>query len=783
MKIKNVIYALLLLLTSARYATAQQNPNWILPTNKWRFTSATPTQTAVPGSSTTPYINANAAYDDNNNILFYVVNNQILGPTSTPVGTLLPYYVNGTAYPPDGFGGEHSKNFTDVGSEIAIVPVPGHCAAFYVIYTMSNHFTSSDFLMYMKVDCSFGGISVSSPTAFGIHAAYPINTSHAAAGTGLAVSLKLSGTYDRYLFAGGRSKIMRYSITSSGIGSETLISSATDEPTMYSSGINYAQELELSPNQQWLAWGNSVLGKLFLINLNASYTKVAGASKTYTIADIKGVEFNAASTKVFVSASGVGANGISYATLSGSTVTTIASTTTLNNTFLERARNSRIYGVNNSGNMVPMLDGTTPTVNAPITGVTIYGNANWKGISQYRLNDQVDGDNYSHYYGTGKLFAEFLINSDVSVDCANPQQVFLCNPITLTNLCQNASSYKVELLAASSGCASYSLVHSTGTVTTFPTNAKSLPGGANGTWLQTHTGYFAIIVTAYNTCGQVAATAAHYFHLATGPSDATAYFNTICKTEVGQTITIDGCVVPQNQEFTYYGNTGSPSCGGINGFKFPMEHTSTAAPDKVGRDFTYFLFNGISAGTGSSLYTVRFKTESWNGASWTLMGADPLGEDLGTSPTIYALDDVLGGVFADPLQTPNGNTYRITVSVINECGTYSSSQIIQIDDIKLKIAPIGNGELEQQAAAINLLAYPNPTSNEVTFTFNAEENDVIDITLYDVSGRKVADVVTGEKAFGGENVYHAPVNKLVAGSYFYNLTINGVVYSGKLIKE
>lgn len=382
-------------------------------------------------------------------------------------------------------------------------------------------------------------------------------------------------------------------------------------------------------------------------------------------------------------------------------------------------------------------------------------------------------------------FANFKINNATPNNCGSPLQTYDCAPITLTNFSTGAVSYKVDLFTAPISCpnGTYSHVHSTGVVTTFPTDAKNLPGpGTTGTWLQTHTGYYAIIVTAYNACGTYVGSQSLYFNVLTGPTGASAAFTTAVKTKLDQTIQVESCLVPVNQQFTYH--DGNISCGGPGGWFQRMEHTSVATPNKVGRTGTTFKFDNISGGTGSYSYNVRIKAESWNGSTWTLMGTDPTGEDLGQAPDNIELEDIVNGAFDDETLTPNGNIYRITVYVINACGTVSTTQIIQIDDVRLRLlANDSDLTISEDAASIGLQAYPNPATDEFNFSFTASKEDVVNIALYDLSGRKALDVVQAAKATEGENNYKSPLNGLSAGSYIYKVQINDTVFTGKMIKK
>ena len=143
-------------------------------------------------------------------------------------------------------------------------------------------------------------------------------------------------------------------------------------------------------------------------------------------------------------------------------------------------------------------------------------------------------------------------------------------------------------------------------------------------------------------------------------------------TKAGQTLTIGSCVVPSNTGLIY--SDGATSCGGVGGYSFPMEHTSIATPNQVGRLNTAFDLSNVSAGIGSSNYTVTIKTDQWDGSSWINMDSNPDGETITGASTLslvglVAYDTISPWyeAFTDPLLTPDGSIYRVTITVSNEC--------------------------------------------------------------------------------------------------------------------
>ncbi len=775
------------------YSFAQQN-FWTLSPSIWNMTNTPPSASVLTNGTTSQYINSNGAYDQNGNLIFYVQDDVVLSSNGSYVGHLLPYYVQGVAVDPDGFGSQNQNNFESIGAEISIVPVPNYCNQYYIIYTMANGISPSRYLLYMKIDCSNTTPILSSPSASSIPFR-PINALQTLPSTlqnnsGIAISKKIAGG-NRYLFAGGQTSIERFTISSTGISSQVTISNASDEPTLFSGTYSSSDELELSPDQQWLAWGNTSAGKLNLIKLNASYTKIAGASKTEPIVDIKGLEFNANSNRLYICNS----SGLRYYDfLTSSPNQPLGGIlTNITNTFLERAKNGKIYGVNNAGKLQE-IDEANLTLGTEITTSSIFSDGTNHGLANascYRLNDQIDGENYDNFNGVeSPIVAYTLNNAPIATDCNTPVQVFNCTgyDMSLQNLSTNSTQYKVDLYQASSSCGTYTLVHSTGVLNTFPTDLRNLPGGASGSILTTSSGFFKLIITGYNICS-ASSFLESYIHVTSSPAGASSAFKTNALTKAGQSITINGCNVPSNTQFTYH--DGAQNCGGTGGYKFQMEHTSVATPNQVGRLSTVFDLTSVTGGTGSSTFTVRVNVDRWNGSIWESMDTDPSGELL-NGVTTLPLVSLLGydasnpwyEAFNDVTLTPNGSIYRVTITVINECGSISTSQIIQLNTILLRSAPGENVLTGKDVSLRHRFKFsPNPTEGGVGVVIPANVNDKITIIIYDAFSNRLKTITENHNAVQGNNEFTADISDLTPGHYTGMIKINDQIYTEKIIKR
>jgi len=393
-------------------------------------------------------------------------------------------------------------------------------------------------------------------------------------------------------------------------------------------------------------------------------------------------------------------------------------------------------------------------------------------------------------------FANFKINNMTPNNCGSPLETFNCSsaPITLTNLSTGAVSYKVDLFTAPVSCpnGTYSHVHSTGVVTTFPTDAKNLPGGANGTWLQTHTGFFAIIVTAYNACGVSVGSQSLYFNVA-GPPPITTSLRTTAATKPGLGYVGPGCTIPTPTNTTtsvgFEYTDGPTSCSSSGGYKYAMQHTNPDQPNEVGRAFTAFDLTGLSGGTGSANAQVTIRVDKKNGSTWDNLNYNGDPENytgVETAPLTGLLtSNEDNPYFAHFSSAPNGGTYKITITVSNVCSSSSVIQYIKLNTgvLRTVIAASIDDETAEPSNPEVVSVFPNPSESEVSFQVATNEKDVVSITLYDLKGNLVKKLVNQEIASEGISLFSTNIDDLTSGMYLYRVQLNNTVYNGKLSKH
>jgi len=76
--------------------------------------------------------------------------------------------------------------------------------------------------------------------------------------------------------------------------------------------------------------------------------------------------------------------------------------------------------------------------------------------------------------------------------------------------------------------------------------------------------------------------------------------------------------------------------------------------------------------------------------------------------------------------------------------------------------------------------YPNPFNPTTQISYNVAKAGFVTLKVYDLLGREVATLVNGEKANGNYHVNFDATN-LASGTYIYQLQVNGVMMSKKMI--
>ena len=164
---------------------------------------------------------------------------------------------------------------------------------------------------------------------------------------------------------------------------------------------------------------------------------------------------------------------------------------------------------------------------------------------------------------------------------------------------------------------------------------------------------------------------------------------------------------------------------------------------------------------------------------------------LGAENTVSGLMDIANKALAGVL--PNGLSYSDITSAVDlinnafdgcRVGWYSDT-IVYCPDLTLNSSSLNNGFVQQENKKIvpQVVVYPNPFKDQITFKIMMPENGKGSLSIYTASGQLLSTVFEQQISAGTMFTYDykAPVNW--KGNLFYVFRFNGKLYSGKLMRE
>ena len=779
---KTIKITLLAFLTMVSANVFSQMKTWTTPAKKWNMTITTPTSTSLPGGAST-YSVANGAYDEAGNLLFYVQNNNIVDASGSSVGDL-GFYNSATCY----------EQYELLNGEIAIVPIPGTCKEFYVIYGMSNAYFSP--LLYIKVDCSSGSPSityngsvyVSCPYYTGyVNQAFPIANHGGLDNTAFAVSKVYTGagaTAKRFLLSVSSTGIVRSEISSSGIssGSVTASSSNLSLTSADFDGI----EAEISWGSNKFAW-SSANGTVHIIDIDpANGNYISPYLQNYTISGAKGIEFSNSTGNPYLYVANA-SNIKRIYTYNQSTTNISWGTNDLANTFLEYGKNGRIYGVS------PVYSGSTLTGSklvgivgtTVITGITADIDSRYivsnhlQGI--FTLPDQIDGEDYTYFNGLPKVtIANFTLNSNVVSDvCDNGTDKYCQNAAIAFNATYNngtPAQYNLMIQAyADNTCSPTQLTgtgyidYQSGWVSGTPTTNLDLRTltDTNSLNLGNITGTVKITYSIKDDCG-AESTYVRYIQIY-DPVPLSIELG--IKRPSGWTTPSHSVSTPVNVGSASLAYRVDNSTGTLSQLTVLIEEV-----DSTGT-FIQTVYNKTINTTNPTLYDdVNLNTLCVSSGVW------------GFNPGFGSCTGGYTGYFAYTNgQLSYQNYYKITITLSNLCGTSSDYSYFYV--ASQNNSPINPNFTERKQQEVmeqdnnSLNIYPNPVTNQLTIEFNQSTDDVVEISLTDVLGKQTRVLMPSTNVKKGNFNQTFDVSKLPAGLYSYQIKTRNTIQMGMISKN
>lgn len=786
--IKNIILAFtVLMLTSNIFA---QQKTWTTPPKKWNMTISTPSSSSLPGGASA-YSVANGAYAEDGNLLFYVQDNLIINSSGNFAGSLPAYNAPWS---------DCHDGLEIINSEIAIVPIPGTCKSFYVIYGIHNHMSPSS-LAYIKVDCSSGSPVVTYNGSVPVYcngsleySSQPFIINNHGGGFNLAFAVSKvytgsSASAIRFLLSVSPYGIVRSEISSSGISTGTLTNNTTLGLTAHNDFDGYEAEISWGSNK--FAWSSSN-GKVFTIDLNSTGVFVPLSTITYSISGAKGIEFSNSTSNPYLYVAAT--SDLKRINTSNQTYTSFSwgSGNDLSHTFLEYGKNGRIYGVS------PIYSGGTltgskliPIVNTLVLpGITANIDSRYASYSTslygiFTLPDQIDGEDYTYFNGLPKVtITNFTLNSNVVSDvCDNGTDKYCQNAaITFAANYSGGTPNQYNLMIQAYGDNTCSPTQLTGSgyinyqsgwksgVLTNGTDLRTLTDD-NSLNLGNSTGTVKITYSIKDVCG-TESTYARYIQILApvAPSIALEIYDyTDSQNYLSPSQNISSPIIAGSASLGYRINS---STGSISSMTVLIQEVDN---------------------TGATIQTIYNKTTNISdvsGLTYENLNGYCIGSSVwGFNPGFNNCTGGYTGYFAYTNgQLSYGNYYKLTVTISNQCNTSSNWSYLYVGAINQRLINPNQSETYDVSSIENkidqtMAIYPNPVTNQLTIEFNQPTDDVVEISLTDVLGKQTRVLMPSTNVKKGNFNQTFDVSNLPAGMYSYQIKTSNTIQTGMISKN
>ncbi len=281
-----VLTIMILVVTFGSFRINAQNTqmqHWYIGGENIDFTSpnlSTYNIANLPNSTNKPG-NSNGIYDENGNVIFYVDDGTLYNSNGTNIFTF--------AYTGSNYGRV---------IECSIVPVPGNCQTYYVIYSTANE----SFGVTDHAILSYGIVTVNGTSLTAVNGSQIAGYSGSNTGIrrcGFAVSKKINISGEKYLYVvegyTSNGDVKRFLIDNSGIHFQSTILSST------STGSDiwyYPYEVDLSHDGSMLTWSGNNPVVIKLNPQNGNY--ISHQVYIWPYNNVYGVEFSPDNSRLFI---------------------------------------------------------------------------------------------------------------------------------------------------------------------------------------------------------------------------------------------------------------------------------------------------------------------------------------------------------------------------------------------------------------------------------------------------------------------------------------------------
>jgi hypothetical protein len=128
--------------------------------------------------------------------------------------------------------------------------------------------------------------------------------------------------------------------------------------------------------------------------------------------------------------------------------------------------------------------------------------------------------------------------------------------------------------------------------------------------------------------------------------------------------------------------------------------------------------------------------------------------------------------------TGTADSLSIQLELANSGGYTHSGSFALVDDLSFGSCLTGVDDITKDVSIET--AYPNPSSSICNVIYSLPSDAHVTVNLYDMSGRKVKNLLEDTYQTDGRYKLPVDVSSLANGLYFCNIVVNGQTYSQKI---
>jgi hypothetical protein len=193
---------------------------------------------------------------------------------------------------------------------------------------------------------------------------------------------------------------------------------------------------------------------------------------------------------------------------------------------------------------------------------------------------------------------------------------------------------------------------------------------------------------------------------------------------------------------------------------------------------TYFQFNMMYVpGSQADIMAVQVAFTMFD---WTTGGHDTIGSALAyTNPNSFIYPWGKFGVQMNWKRNDRPDSVHIVI-LSNAAGSLSPNSVLYVDDFRFEDRSVTGINWLGQPMDGQPSVYPNPMTTNATISYQLNQNSNVNVELYDLNGRMVQNVFSGDLA-KGEHKNTIQRNNLTPGLYIYKIQAGSQVQTGKVM--